>query len=69
MKELPTDSYARIIFSFGENIPLGKITLPKYAKGIYISFDVDTIIIAISAGTGLCIGYRNGKTWSGKILQ
>lgn len=66
--EAPTENNARIIFSVSENIPLGSITLPKYAKGIYISFDADAIIISVSFGLDVYIAYRNNKTWSGKVL-
>lgn len=66
--EVPTENNARIIFGVSKNIPLGSITLPKHAKGIYISFDADAIIISVSFELGVHIAYRNNKTWSGKTL-
>ena len=69
IREAPTENNARIVFNASENIPLGSITLPKYAKGIYISFDEDAIIISVSAGLVMYIAYRDKKTWSGKVLQ
>lgn len=65
----PTENNVRAVFYASENIPLGSITLPKYAKGIYLSFDADAIIISVSVEPRLYIAYRNGKTWIGKVLQ
>lgn len=69
ISEAPTENNVRAVFNASENIPLGSITLPKYAKGIYLSFDADAIIISVSVELRLYIAYRNGKTWVGKVLQ
>ena len=69
ISEAPTENNVRAVFNASENIPLGSITLPKYAKGIYLSFDADAIIISVSVELRLYIAYRNGKKWVGKVLQ
>ena len=68
ISEAPTENNVRAVFYASENISLGSITLPKYSKGIYLSFDADAIIISVSVGLRLYIAYRNGKTWAGKVL-
>lgn len=59
-------------FTVGTAFTIGGVSIPGYAKGVYICSGNDAVLIAVTSGTtpGLRIAFRNGSpgTWHARAI-
>lgn len=64
----PQENYS-YTFHTGSIVPVGNIEIPTYSKGIFVSNGGnDGALFAIDVSNKLYIGFRNGATWSGRVI-
>lgn len=66
INELPTSQYNKsFLFQVDQSITVGNVTIPKFARGIFISNgnSNDLAMIAIDSAEYIYIGFRNNGVW------
>lgn len=65
---MPSVNYS-FIFKCESQVPVGKIILPTYSKGIYISAGgEDACFMAVDGASKFYVGYRNVDSWTCRML-
>ena len=64
----PQENYS-YTFHAGSIVPVGNIEIPTFSKGIFISNGGnDGSLFAVDVSNKLYIGFRNGTTWTGRVI-